>query len=156
MKADKDEKLKALLKQAGSDKPAERFTDSVMQIIEADAAREAALRSVLKQHFAEGPSFDFTANVMRGLNTQRKPVVIKPVISKRAWYAIWAVLAVMLIVAFLAGGTNQQAVVDNSEISHLVNQLQTVSPTVVLAFVLAAILLLGDYWFSERRKAVVN
>lgn len=156
MKTDKDEKLKALLKKAGSDKPAEGFTDSIMQIIEADAAREAALRSVLKQHPAEGPSFDFTANVMRGLNTQRKPLVIQPVISKRAWYAISAVFALLLAVAFWAGKSSPQTMADNDQITHWVKQIQAIPPTLVLYIVLGAILLIADYWLSGRSKAAAH
>jgi len=156
MRAYKDDKLKALLKQAGTDKPAEGFTDAVMQLIEADAAREAALKSLLKQHPAEGPSFDFTAAVMRQVGVRRQPLVIKPIITKKAWFAIAAVFTLFLIIAFLPGKADSHAIAENSRLTLLINKVQLIPSTLVLAVVLGAILLIGDYLFSGREKAVVD
>ena len=156
MRAYKDDKLKALLKQACTDKPAEGFTDAVMPLIEADVAREAALKSLLKQHPAEGPSFDFTAAVMRQVGARRQPLVIKPIITKKAWFAIAAVFTLFLIIAFLPGKADSHAIAENSRLTLLINKVQLIPSTLVLAVVLGAILLIGDYLFSGREKAVVD
>lgn len=157
MKSDTEKKLKALLKRAGNDKPAGDFTDVVMQIIEADAARENVLKSLLKRQPVEGPSFDFTANVMRQVGARQKPLVVNPVIPKKAWYVIGTFFTLCLIAAFWAGKANSQAIADGgSKITGLVNHLQAISPAVALSMVLVAILLIGDYWFSRRKKALDN
>ncbi|HWZ36561.1 MAG TPA: hypothetical protein VNW51_10395 [Mucilaginibacter sp.] len=154
MKADKDNKLRTLLKQAGPDQPAESFTDSVIQMIEADAVREAALKSLLKQHIAEGPSYDFTAAVMRQVTAQRKTLVIKPIITRKAWYAISAVFILFLIIAFLPGNADPNTITKSNRLTMLVDKVQFIPSTLVLAAVLGAILLIADYLFSQRRKLV--
>lgn len=156
MRADKDDKLKALLKQAGTDKPTEGFTNSVMQMVEADAAREAALQSILKKHPVEGPSFDFTASVMRQITAKHKPLVIQPIITKKAWFVIAAMFTLFLIIAFLPGRVNTNAVAENSRLTMLINKVQFIPSAVVLAIVLGAILMIGDYVFTKYRKGVIN
>jgi hypothetical protein len=153
----KDDKLKQLLKQAGTDKPADNFTELVMNIIEADAARETALKSVLKQHPAEGPSFDFTASVMRQVSAQRKPLVIQPIITKKAWYAIASVFMLFVLIAFAMSLKPVRVdLAGSSRISSIVDQLQIIPGPVVLGLVAIAMLLLGDYLIGQRRKAMLH
>lgn len=152
----KDDKFKQLLKQAGTDKPAENFTESVMNIIEADTLRETALQSLLKQHPAEGPSFDFTASVMRQVSAQRKPLVIQPIITKKAWFAIASVFVLFVLIAFVTSSKPATAnVVGDSRITSLVNQLQVIPGTAVLGLVAMAVLLLGDYLIGQRGEKII-
>lgn len=153
----KDDKLKQLLKQAGTDKVADGFTGSVMNIIEADNLRETALQSLLKQHPAEGPSFDFTASVMRQVSAQRKPLVIQPIITKKAWYVIASVFVLFILIAFATSSKPAATnAIGDSHITSLVNQLQVIPGTAVLGLVAMAVLLLGDYLIGQRGKAVLN
>jgi len=155
--ADKNDKLKQLLKQAGADKPAEGFTDSIMSIIEADVAREAALKTLLKQQPAEGPSFDFTASVMRQVSAQRKPLIFQPIISKKAWYVIATVFMLMIAASFVGSESSRlQDISGNSRITSIMNEIHVIPAIYVLAAVSVAILLLGDYLLTQRKKAVLN
>lgn len=157
MKADKNDKLKQLLKQAGTDQPAEGFTKAVMNIIEAEAVQEATIKSLLKQHPVEGPSFEFTASVMRQIPTEHKPLIIQPIITKNAWYAITAVFTLMIVASFAISGTGKLDEVEgNNRISSIIDQLQAVPATYVMGVVAVAILLWGDYLIMQRKKAALN
>ncbi|GAA4094109.1 hypothetical protein [Mucilaginibacter panaciglaebae] len=158
MQTDKDDKLKQLLKQADADKTAEGFTESVMKMIEGDTVRETTLKVLLKQHPAEGPSFDFTAAVMRQINVNPKPFTIRPIITKKAWYVITAVFTLtVLTIVVLPDAAPSNAAVGDSSITSVINQLQAVPATYVLAAVAVAVLLLGDYLLTQRsKKAVLN
>lgn len=156
MKADKNDKLKTLLKQTGTDQPAEGFTESVMNIIEADAVRETALKSLLKQHPAEGPSFDFTALVMRQISDQPKPLVVQPIIPRKAWFAIAAMITIFLsVIAFSPSQVNTDPLAGDKHITMLIDQLQAIPSTYVLAVVVIAGLLLADYLITQRNRTTV-
>lgn len=153
----KDDKLQQLLKQAGTDQPADDFTQSIMNIIEADAVQETALKAVLKQHPAEGPSFDFTAEVMRQVSAQRKPLVIQPIITKTAWYIIAGVSAVFVLIAFAMSLKPMDVDLTNSNrISSIINKIQVIPSSLVVALVAIAMVLLGDYMINQQKKAVLN
>ncbi|WP_214072882.1 hypothetical protein [Mucilaginibacter sp. dw_454] len=156
MKAKREDMFKNLLKQAGADEAAEGFTDAVMNMIEADAVQEIALKSLLKQHPAEGVSFDFTAAVMRQIGTARKPLVVQPVISKKAWFGIAGFFAaILLLLIGLSGSkTTDSRPVDN--IGTVITRYVAAMPTVyVIAAAIIAILFLADYFFTSRTKKTI-
>ena len=152
MRANKKDKLKNLLKQAGSDQVAEGFTDSIMNIIEADVMQEAALRSLLKQHPAEGPAFNFTAGVMAKINVKAKPFTVQPIITKRGWYVIATVFALFIFIAVASPNPGDSNGVGNSPITSLINQIEAIPATFVLAIAAIAVLLTADYLFTRCAK----
>ncbi|MDB5155833.1 MAG: hypothetical protein JWR50_540, partial [Mucilaginibacter sp.] len=108
MKTNKKDVFKKVLKLAAADTPAANFTESVMDTIEADAVREAALKALLQQPETEGPAFNFTANVMAQITVNDQSVVFKPIITKKVWYGIAAVTLVFLVLIGLSNSAKHQ------------------------------------------------
>lgn len=158
MKADKKDRLKNLLKQAGTDQPAGGFTDSVMNIIETDAVHEAALKALLKQHPAEGPAFNFTTGVMAQVNVKATPAAFQPIISKKGWYAVGAVMmALILIIIATSNSGNVSTTGGNSYTSIVLKYIEAIPTMYALAIVAGAILFLADYLFTQRaEKTALN
>ncbi|WP_028666762.1 hypothetical protein [Runella zeae] len=93
-----EESLKNWLKTAGLETPSERFTEKVMQKIEAEAAQsvliESNLKALLQAHTLAHPSHDFTKKVM---GKAVAPKVYAPIIPSKAWYAVAAVLVLFMV-----------------------------------------------------------
>jgi len=150
MKANKKDVFKRVLKLAPADKSAVDFTGSVMEMIEADAAREAALKSLLQQPTTDGPAFNFTASVMAQITAKNQPVVFRPIITKKAWYAISAVAMLFLL---LIGFSNSPAhtVTDQSRVADLLKQVDHLPSIYLMAIIAVGVLLFIDYLFTQRK-----
>ncbi|TSJ43363.1 hypothetical protein FO440_03985 [Mucilaginibacter corticis] len=149
MKANKKDVFKRVLKLAPADRPAADFTGSVMEMIEADAAREAALKSLLQQPTTEGPAFNFTASVMAQITAKNQPVIFKPIITPKAWYGIGAVAMLFLL---LIGLSNSPAhtVTDQSRVADLLKQIDHLPSIYFMAIIAVGMLLFIDYLFTQR------
>lgn len=148
MKANKKDVLKHVLKLA-ADKPTVDFTGSVMEIIEADAAREAALKSLLQQPTTDGPAFNFTASVMAQITSKNQSVVFKPIITKKAWYVIGAVVMLFLLLIGLSN-SSAHTITDQSRLNSLLKQIDHLPSIYLMAIITVGVLLFIDYLFTQR------
>jgi len=149
MRANKKDVFKKVLKLALADKPAANFTESIMGAIEADAVREAALKSLLQQPQTEGPAFNFTANVMAQIAAKNQPVVFKPIITQKAWYIIVAVAMLFLLLIGLSNSANHQ-VPNKNEIADLLKHINNLPVVYLIAVIIASSLLFIDYLLTQR------
>ncbi len=96
-----DESLKKWLRKAALDAPSLRFTDNIMQKIEAEAAQSAAfepkIQALLQRHGLETPSVDFTKAVMAKTTPK---TVYAPIIPQKIWYYVAA--AATFLIGFVA------------------------------------------------------
>ena len=67
------------------------FTDNVMQGVYANVA-EADLKSILKCSLIHKAPLDFTSAVLENITHESATASYKPVISKKTWYIIGAIL----------------------------------------------------------------
>ena len=150
MKADKKDIFKKVIKLGADDQPVANFTDRVMQIIEAEAERETALKTLLQQQPAKGPSFSFTANVMAQISTKPLSVTYKPIITKKAWYAIAAVAMVFLL---LIGVSNspQTGAANQNKLAAALKTINAVPQLYLIGVIIAGGLLFADYLITQRK-----
>jgi hypothetical protein len=151
MKANKRDGFKKVIKLADEDKPADGFTASVMQFIEADVKTEAALKSLLQREAAVGPAFNFTANIMAQIAVNNQAAVYKPIITKKAWYAIAAVMVTFFMLIALSNqstksNTHQNWIVD------AIKYTNAIPPIYLMAFVIAVVLLFADYLITRLKN----
>lgn len=151
MKADKKDIFKKVIKLGADDQPAANFTSRVMQTIEAEAQHEAALKTLLQQQPAEGPSFSFTANVMAQITAKPQPIVYKPIITKKAWYAIAAIAMVFLL---LIGVSNspQSGATDQNKLAAVLKTINAVPQPYLIGIIIAGGLLFADYLITQRKS----
>lgn len=151
MKADKKDKFKNLLKLTADEQPSAGFTASIMQAIEADVQREAALKAILQKEEAVGPSFSFTANVMAGIKASQPKYVYKPIISRKAWYGIAAIFTVLVALAMLPGPAQHTATSQGS-LATLIGYTYAIQPIYCFVFVIIVALLMADYLVGRSRN----
>ena len=99
MKKDKnfEELLRSSLKH---EHPPADFTDRLMaQITDLEVKEERALKSVLQRDLLEEPSINFTDRVMAQINPIKSLIEDKPVISKKIWVLITAVIGSIFVYA---------------------------------------------------------
>ena len=149
MRANKRDVFTQVLKLAPAGKPAANFTESVMGAIEADAVREAALKSLLQQPETEGPAFNFTANVMAQITAKDQSVVFKPIITQKAWYVIVAVAMLFLLLIGLSNSATHQ-VPNQNEIADLLKHINSLPVVYLIAVIIASPLLFIDYLLTQR------
>lgn len=150
MKADKKNRLKKIIKLAADETPAVDFTASVMKTIEADMQRETALKALLQKEEPVGPAFNFTAKVMDQITTHKQAAVYKPVIPRKAWYGIAAMMVAFLGLIGLAnqsttGNTQKNWLIDT------INYTHAIPPIYLIALVIVVILLLADYLLTRLK-----
>jgi hypothetical protein len=150
MKADKKDIFKKVLKLADADKPSAGFTENLMQFIETDVKTEAALKTLLQQEIAVGPDFSFTANTMAQITVVKQATVYKPIITRKAWYAI---AATMFVFFMLIGLSNQPTSINTNKnwIADAINYTHAIPPIYLMALVAVALLLLVDYLITRLK-----
>jgi hypothetical protein len=148
MKADKHDIFKKVIKLAADENPATDFTSSVMKTIEADLQREAALKVLLQNEEAIGPSFNFTANIMAGIQASRPQLVYKPIITKRAWYGIASVILVFIVI-IIASNTSGHGGSGTTRMTFIVDYITRIPSVYLMTMVVVALLLAADYLVSK-------
>jgi hypothetical protein len=150
MKADKKDIFKKVIKLGADDQPVANFTDTVMQTIEVEVEREIALKALLQQQPAEGPSFSFTANVMAQISTKPLSVTYKPIITKKAWYAIIAVAMVFLLLIGLSN-SSQTNTADQNKLAAVLKTINALPQLYLIGIIIAGGLLFADYLITQRK-----
>jgi hypothetical protein len=150
MKADKKDRFKKVIKLAADENPAVDFTTSVMKTIEADLQRETALKALLQQEEAVGPAFNFTANVMAQIAADKQAAVYKPIITKKAWYGIAAMMVVFFLLILAANKSTQNTAHKNWLVG-AINYTYAIPPFYLMALVIVVILLLADYILTRLK-----
>jgi lysylphosphatidylglycerol synthetase-like protein (DUF2156 family) len=150
MKADKKDRFKKIIKLAADENPAVDFTASVMKTIEADLQHETALKALLQQEEAVGPVFSFTANVMAQIAANKQAAVYKPIIPRKAWYGIAAMMAVFFLL-ILAANTSTQYPTQKNWLVDTINYTHAIPPIYLMALVIAVVLLLADYLITRLK-----
>lgn len=128
------------------------FTQSVMQIVEADAAQELALKKVLQRHPAEGPAMDFTANIMAQINAKPAAKVYGPIIARKVWYGIAAMVAVFIALLQFTDPA-AETVAEAGRLTAAMEYISVIPAVYVLALVVIGGLLLIDYLISFYSKS---
>lgn len=110
MENSENDKLKKLIREAGTESPSPDFTEFVMHSIQMEAESEmivsAELKNVLQKITVEKPSVDFTKTVMLRVDAQSKvpsyKIAVEPVISTKVWYMVAAAsVSIIILLGFL-------------------------------------------------------
>lgn len=149
MKANKKDIFKKIIKRVSTDQAPADFTDMVMKTIEADVQRELALKALLKHEPTESPVFDFTANIMAQIHTNAQRSAYRPIITRKGWYGIAAIISVFLMLIGLVN-TKTKAGTGISLTASALKHVSAVPPVFLMVLVGAGILLLVDYLVTQR------
>ncbi|MFD2144265.1 hypothetical protein [Mucilaginibacter antarcticus] len=155
MKANKNNVFKKVIKLAADENPSANFTANIMQTLEADAQREMALKTLLNEDEAVGPSFNFTANVMAGITANKPQFVYKPIITKRAWLGIAALLLVFITLACLPNPTGYNNAAQ-TRMNFLVSYIAQIPLTYLAALIVAFALLTTDYLAGRLKRQTLS
>ncbi|NNU33307.1 hypothetical protein HK413_02410 [Mucilaginibacter sp. S1162] len=150
MNTDKKDRFKKIIKLGGDENPVVDFTASVMKTIEADLQRETALKVLLQQEDAVGPAFSFTANVMAQITAHKPAAIYKPIIPRKAWYGIAAMMAVFFLLIF-AANTSTHNTAQKNWLVDTINYTYAIPPIYLMALVIAVVLLLADYLIIQLK-----
>ncbi|MFN8347836.1 MAG: hypothetical protein U0X91_22725 [Spirosomataceae bacterium] len=148
------ESFKKLIRKAELDAPSIRFTEQIMQQIEAEAAQseafEPTLQALLQRHALEAPSIDFTKAIM--VKTAAPKTVYAPIIPQKVWYGIAALFTFLFgwVIYFWKTPNptvtqlpqSQTTVLSLTELSHA---LTSIPSTYALGLFAICILLMLDY-----------
>ncbi len=135
------------------------FSKNVMQQIYAlDIEKEKALTSLLQKYTLEEPLINFTSNILSKVHLNSKASVYQPVISKKVWYIILAVVMLFISYVFFSlGDTSIQSNIVNSYLIKLENLFSFNLPTLLTSpifalsiFALSSLLFL-DYFLQKRK-----
>lgn len=149
---DNEDNFKKLIREATPDQPKADFTRIVMQQVR----EEAALQNILQQHTLEAPSPAFSKNILAQLQPSRPALTFKPVISRKGWYGIAAMLACILVACFFLPDPENKsalaaylssAIVPNPNITEKVKSIPQLYPVTLICL---AGLLFIDYFLRER------
>jgi hypothetical protein len=156
----KDDRLKRLIQTLEPDKPAPDFIGRVMQEIRMEQQEELnpALKAVLQGNVVEKPTVDFTSVVIAQIAAMDQQLAERPIISKRAWYAIAAfVVGVMVAIGFTSGTASLPPNSATLSIGRIGNsltvffvQVKAIPPLYILTFIAISLLLLLDYLLKEK------
>jgi hypothetical protein len=144
MRTDKKDIFKKVIKLAADENPVAGFTNSVMKTIEADLQREAVLKALLQKEEAVGPSFNFTANVMAGIKASRPQFVYKPIITRKGWYGIAAIIVVFMAILISSNSVGSSSA-GSTQMAFLVDYITQIPAIYIMAIVVAVLLLATDY-----------
>ena len=146
--------FKKVIRLVPADQPDGNFTDKLMSEIHADLEREEVLKALLQRQVVEGPSFSFTANVMSQLNAQNKRLVSKPIITKRAWLVIAAVLAVLILLIGLVNASTPHPPTSQSIVANAISYIRQIPLLYLIVLPLTAVLLMVDLLFNKLFKKI--
>lgn len=163
MENGKEENLRRLIRETAVEKTALDFTENVLRGIQAELlhenATELALKSLLQKHAVEKPSAAFQASIIEKLNTSQS-LKVEPIITPKAWYAIAAMVAVLLLAAYIFPSDKSSEIphfltLASESVRHLT--LPEISKSslniVVLSLLGLATLLLADYFMRLKASS---
>ncbi len=130
----------------------------ISQINFLEEANEKALTSLLQKYGQEQPSLNFTDKVLSSMTEMSQNKEYQPVISKKAWSLILAILSSVFIyiASFMEVSTGQFKTV-NDTILKFGNLLSFDLPTIITSPILAlslfalSSLLFLDYFLKKRK-----
>lgn len=111
-------------------------------------------KKVIKKLPLETPSFDFTATIMAKIEATETSSITtyKPLISKKAWLVISAIVAGLIIYLFsLDGSQTSSGMLDKVDLSMVTDNklVNTVSSVMMSKILIYAVTLFGAAWFLQ-------
>ena len=149
----KGKKLKKAIQKLKLDEPADSFAARVMSQIEAseELSLKPALRGMLKKNLAFEPADFFTDKVMSQIKPKTQPAAI-PVISRKAWYWIAGMMALILCIALFSTSGSATGVTDRSFWpGSVVPVIGAFSQQMIPYLVAVSSLFLIEYFLGRRR-----
>ncbi|WP_428664018.1 hypothetical protein [Runella sp.] len=154
-----EESFKKLIRKAELDTPSLRFTEKIMQQIEAEAAQSMAfepkLQTLLQRHALETPSIDFTKTIMA--KTAASKTVYAPIIPQKAWYYAAAIVTSLIgLIAYFWKTPNPtiaqspQSPTPVQNLTELSRALTSIPSTYALGLFAICTLLLLDYFLRYK------
>ena len=147
-----EDNFRKLIREAIPEQPSVDFTGLVMHQVR----EEAALQNLLQEHILKSPSPTFNQNILAQLQPARPALQYKPVISRKGWYGIAAMVAAIIVAcAFVPASGSSSAVTTylNSSImpgQAFTEQLKSIPQLYPLTVIGLAGLLLIDYFLREK------
>lgn len=155
MSRNKKDVFREVISKAATQKSADDMADLVMQQIttasQDEIAITPALKTLLQRHAADAAPMAFTHKVMAQVSPQRVQVIYKPIISKKAWYAIAASVLCILVASAWLGGTGQHAF-SSSIGGNTVKQVGALPPVYIITLTFAGLLLVLEHFITGRLK----
>jgi hypothetical protein len=152
--------LKILLKKVELEQPSSDFTSEIMQELagQHDRVLTPALRSVLQRNSENILPANFTDRVMAEVH--REKIVIKPIISRKAWIVIsFCLMAIFTLLLSMDNGN----VLPGGATSHFVSLgtalrtlLSNASTLWLITFFSISALLMMDYLLHRVRKTDIR
>ena len=151
----KQDKFRRLISNAEPEKAVDDMAKLVMQQITASADDEVAvsltLKKLLQQHGADAAPMAFTQKVMTQINPQQVELSYKPIITKKAWYAIAASVLGILILSAWPGGSGQHIFATDIG-GNAIRQVNTLPAVYVITLILGGLLLVAEHFITNRLK----
>ena len=155
-----DDKFKKLIQRIDPGGPSAAFTDNIMKVIESqeEFSLDPALLSVLKKELLAGPAFEFSNKLMAAIQP-KTPVVLKPIIPKKAWLIISAIVFSILLWVLI----NPPPTVNHKQhhsyfsrfslnVSGAISGIINTSTAILPYLIPLSILLLIDYVLRTRQR----
>lgn len=165
MKRKKSDILKKLIQKVEVDRPTVSFTESVMNEVRVGDSQEvvinAGLKSLLKLNAIEKPALNFTQGVMGQLGSLVPRATYEPVITRKAWRIIFAVLIGLTVSVIFSDRPSPTPDGLTSYFVKFGDVLNTIFMDVNVSLYLTTIfstgvLLLVDYLLKVKGNARVN
>lgn len=133
----------------GLEKPSVDFTKNLMQTIEAE---EKSLSRTVQEHAQEKPSTDFSTGLMSQLEGMSPKKPYEPVISKRIWMGIAAIIAVVFTVVFATSGSTSASNKFSFNLDRIdFNFADKFESSPILTYTICGVLLLSIALLAEQR-----
>lgn len=133
----------------GLEKPSVDFTKNLMQSIEAE---EKSLSRIIKDHGEVQPSVNFKEDLMSQLAGMSPKKPYEPVISKRIWIGIAAILAVVFTVVFATSGAAPKSEKFSISLEKIdFSFIENLDSNPMLTYTICGVLLLSIALLAEQR-----
>jgi hypothetical protein len=149
--------LKILLKKVELEQPSPDFTTEIMEElkVQQDHVLNSELKSILQRNSEEFLPSNFTHVVMTEVH--REKIIVKPIISKKAWVIISGCFTAMLTLilsmenrSVLPGGATAYFVSLGTTLRMLLGSTSTLF---LISFFSVSVLVMIDYFFRAIQKA---
>ena len=153
----KDDQFKKIIKAAGLEEPGPSFTDDLMRKIatQEDLSISPVFQQMLKASALQEPAENFTEKLMAHI-PQEKPEFSDPIISRKTFYVLAGIVAIITIVASVIFRTPEDSILPSIEKKNFYTWIEqgmdffVNSQMIFLCLIAATILLLSDYIFRVR------
>lgn len=150
-----DENFRKLIREAIPEQPSADFTGQVMHQLQ----EEVALRRLLQEHLIESPSPAFSEHILARLQPARPALQFKPVISRKGWYGIAAMLAAIITACgFIPSSGNSSTLTTYLNMiapgQAFAEQLKSIPQLYPLTLVGLAGLMVMDYFLRDKLLAL--